>query len=149
MESSSAGYGATATRPEIWQIDLRGGVCDGARCVAGGDESAIHRVGEIEALGRLYRQCTPLFGRILDESGISPEERDRLVRAFRDHLTSPHPLPPLALGDVITLTRSLADLVEGAARYLPELVPLAGPVEIAAVSPGRRGSSGWGGTGSR
>lgn len=129
-----AGYGSTATRPEIWRIDLRGGVCDGARCVAGGDEPLILWFGEIEALGRLYRQCAPLFGRILDESGISPEERDRLVRAFRDHLTSPHPIPPLALGDVITLTSSLADLVEGAARYLPGVVPLAGPVEIAAVT---------------
>ncbi len=128
------GYSIKHPLPEVWQIDIENGECQGPRLVAQEGDVGIHWFGEVEAIGRLYMGFGSGMRKILEEAQLNPTKVEEVIQLCNKKLIIPLVTPPMPIQDAINLARFLVDMTEQFSKYTPGAPTVAGPIEIAAIT---------------
>ncbi len=130
-----AGYSAGETSPEVFIVEVKGGVCDAPTLIHPKASSGLFWQGQPEAISRLVYGTGINLPIVLKENfGIPPDQMDRAVEVFRQRLEIPFVLSAMPLQDAIDLAEFLADLTIKFTRFTPGAPSVGGPIEIAAIS---------------
>ncbi len=125
-----AGYDAGADSSEVWEIDIRQGVCSGpVRLVSKEDGWGIQWQGQIEALTRLVRGWSGATFETLVAAGLAPDQTRQLLDSIQPMI---HPTMPIQ--DAIDLTHYLIDVTCGFVRFSPGNATVAQPIDSAAIT---------------
>ncbi len=130
-----AGYSATETMAEEYQINIINGECASPTQIRSQNESGATWNGQTDAISRLVLGVGTQLPRVLEENlGVQANQIESVVNVIQQRLTVPLIIPAMPIQDAIDLAAFLVDTTIQFYRFSPGAPVVGGPIEIAAIT---------------
>jgi len=129
------GYSSNEPFAEEYQIEIKGGVCDGPRLLRSKGEPGITWSGQPEAISRLVLGFGTGLPLVLQRNlGVPAEQIPDVIGILQQNLTVPLVVSAMPFQDAIDLAEFLVNVTINFSRFAPGAQTVGGPLEIAAIS---------------
>lgn len=130
-----AGYSANAPMADEFQIDIKGGDCNGPRRLRAREQIGMTWGGNAEPLNRLLIGVGGALPQVLSNLfKVTPQQFPSVMQSIQQSLMAPLVVPAMPLQDAIELAEFLVDMTIKFWRFMPGAPTVGGPIDIAAIS---------------
>lgn len=136
MQIRVCGYSAGRPLSEVWEIFIRGKVCDEPTVIQGENDFGIRWDGEYDALNRLIFGGGKHTKKVLEAEGIPSDRANDIASKISNENYQFLSLPAMPIQDAIDLGRFLVETTINFKRFsvLDQPKTVGGAVEIAAIT---------------